>query len=118
MARKKGSTDYPLEIKVQAVKMCLEEGRSYTDITQILGIRDPERVEHWVSLYRKEGEKALKKPRRGRPKKIKGEETPQQKIARLEMENALLKKYHAELQKLTGGKPGTGPFITSKPRTR
>ena len=118
MARKKGSTDYDLETKKQAIRMYLEEGVSYKEITRILSIRDPRRAKRWVSLFRRGGEGALKKPHRGRPRKQKGEETLEQKVKRLEMENDLLKKYHAELRKLTGEKPGTEPFTMTGKSTR
>jgi transposase len=118
MARKKGSKDYDIETKKQAIRMFMKEGLSYQEITRILSIRDPKRVKRWVFLYREGGEEALKKPRRGRPRKQKGEETLEQKVKRLEMENDLLKKYHAELRKLTGGKPDTEPFTMSGKSTR
>jgi transposase-like protein len=59
--------------------------------------------------YRKEGKKAFeRKPRSGligRPPK---KENQAAYIARLEMENALLKKFHAELRKMELAKRNIG----------
>jgi len=66
MARKKGSKDYPLETKLEAIRLREEEGLLYQEITEKLEIRDPGRVKTWMRIYRKEGIGGLKKPRRGR----------------------------------------------------
>ena len=69
MARTKGSKDYPLETKLEAIRLKEEEGLLYREITEKLDIRDPGRVKAWMRIYREEGTGGLKKPRRGRPKK-------------------------------------------------
>lgn len=94
MARRKGSKDYPKELKLQAVRMHLDEGKPYAEITQALGIRDPKRVQRWLAQYGREGEAAFGKPRRGRPPK---ENSPEAYIKQLEMENTLLKALRIEL---------------------
>ena len=94
MARKKGSKDYPLETKLEAVRM-YEEGLPYKEITEKLEIRDPKRVKNWMRVYRKEGKTGLKKPRRGRPKKNRN--SLEEQIKQLEMENTLLKALAIEL---------------------
>jgi transposase-like protein len=96
MTGKKGQVHYPLEIKLEAVRLREEEGYPYTEITKRLGIRDPGRVEVWVRQYRLEGKSAFLKPK-GRPKK---KEDLEAEVKRLRMENFLLKKFHAELRKL------------------
>jgi len=63
MARKKGSKDYSLEIKLEAIRLWEEEDLSYKEITAKLAIRDPKRVKEWMRIYRKEGQAGLKKPR-------------------------------------------------------
>ena len=68
MPRKKGSKDYPLEIKLEAIRLREEEGLTYKVITEKLGIRDPRRASVWLKIYRTEGVEGLKKPRRGRPR--------------------------------------------------
>ena len=103
MSGKKGSTHYKAEVKEQAVRMFLEEKLTYQSIAELLEIRDPARIKHWVHDYRKEGALGLHKAK-GRRKKV---EDQAAYIARLEMENTLLKKFHAELRKLTKDKAGT-----------
>jgi transposase-like protein len=104
MAGKKGMKHYSRELKEQAVRMALEEGRGYADITQTLGIRDQWRVRRWVYAYRKEGADAFAKPK-GRPRKS---ASPQDELARLRMENELLKKFHSELRQLGLAKRNIG----------
>jgi transposase len=95
MARKKGSKDYPLETKLEAIRLREEEGLLYQEITEKLEIRDPGRVKTWMRIYRKEGKGGLKKPRRGRPKKDR--DSLEERIKYLEMENTLLKALAIEL---------------------
>jgi transposase len=95
MVRKKGSKDYPLKTKLEAIRLFEEEGLTKKEITEQLGIRDPRRVKVWLSIYRKEGEQGLKKPRRGRPKKDRN--SLEERIRQLEMENTLLKALAIEL---------------------
>jgi transposase-like protein len=95
MAGKKGMRHYKKETKLLAVQLYLERGKSQEQIAQELGLPRKELVEQWVHRYRHEGEIGFCKPI-GRPRK-----SPQSQkayIARLEMENALLKKYHTELR--------------------
>jgi len=95
MGRKKGSKDYPLEIKLEAVRLVEEEGLPYKEITEKLSIRDPDRLKKWMRTYRREGAGGLKKPRKGRPKK--DLDSPEERIRRLEMENTILKALAIEL---------------------
>ena len=97
MSGTKGMLHYDLETKQKAVAMFLEEHRSYATIAQELGIRKAERIEVWVKMYRREGESSFHKPI-GRPRK---EERAQRELERLRMENALLKKFQAELRKVS-----------------
>ena len=96
MAGIKGMTHYDILVKQEAVRLYLEEGISYRQIGAQLGIRKAERIEKWVSQYRHEGAAGISKPK-GRPRKKPMDEKAY--IARLEMENKLLKKLHAELRK-------------------
>ena len=95
MARKKGSTDYAIETKLEAVRLRDVDGLSYKDITKRLAIRDPNRVKAWMRIYRKEGAARLKKARRGRPRKDRN--GLEAWIKQLEMENTLLKALAIEL---------------------
>ena len=98
MTGKKGSTHYPLAIKLEAVRLFLEEGRTRAEITKLLGLRSKKRVEAWVSQYRHEAD-AFQKPI-GRPRKTpNGAESVQEELKRLRMENDLLKKFQAEVRK-------------------
>jgi transposase len=93
--RKKGSKDYPIEMKIEANRLWQEEGLVQKEITKRMGIRDPGRVRKWLCIYRKEGIAGLNKPRRGRPKK--GHNGLEDRIKQLEMENTLLKALVIEL---------------------
>ncbi len=104
MAGKKGMTHYSRELKLRAVQMYLEDGMPYAAITESLSIRDPGRVQLWVRAYRQEGAAAFTKPI-GRPRK---KHTLESEVARLRMENALLKKFHSELRKLELAKRNIG----------
>ncbi len=103
MSGKKGMVHYSAETKEEAVRLFLEEGVTYQAIADRLGIRKAMRIKKWVQDYRREGELGLHKVK-GRPRK---KEDQAAYIARLEMENALLKKFHEELRKLSKPKPGT-----------
>lgn len=94
---------YEAAMKEEAVSLFLEEGLTYQAIAERLGIRKGKRIKVWVQDDRKEGELGLHKVK-GRPRK---QEDQAAYIARLEMENALLKKFHEELRKLSKPKSGT-----------
>ena len=96
MSGTKGMQHYEREEKEKAVRIYLEEHRSYSQIAKELGIRKPGRIKAWVGMYRKEGEASFIKPI-GRPRK---DEREARELERLRMENALLKKFQAELRKL------------------
>lgn len=108
MSGKKGMKHYPVEVKLEAVRQFYEEGKTQAVITQALGLRSEDRVETWVRQYRREGAQGLCKPI-GRPRKIVDEKS---RIARLEMENGLLKKYHTELRKEVLAKRNIGLSTT------
>jgi transposase-like protein len=110
---------YPKEVKLEAIRMYYEEGMSQRAITEALGIRDQYRVKKWIKAYRHEGLAAFDKMKNrvslGRsPKK----ENTQAYIARLEMENALLKKYHTELRKQVLAKRNIGSSTTTDKNTK
>lgn len=96
MAGTKGMTHYPIESKLQAVRLHEEEGLTYAEVATQLGLRKADRIEVWVRQFKQEGEAGLKKKGSGRPRKARND---QERIAQLEMENALLKKFHTELRK-------------------
>jgi len=110
---------YPKEVKLEAIRMYYEEGMTQGAITEALGIRDPYRVKKWIKAYRREGLAAFDRMQNrvslGRPPK---KENTQTYIARLEMENALLKKYHTELRKQVLAKRNIGSSITKDKNTK
>ena len=119
MAGKKGMKHYPLAMKLEAIGLHEEEGKSYQEITALLKIRDRKRVEKWLREHRREGNAAFGRgavqKKRGRPPK---NESTEAYIARLEMENDLLKKFHAELRKLEHAKRNIGSSTTKKNDTK
>ena len=102
MAGKKGMTHYPAELKQRAVTLYLEGGQSYRVIAADLGIREAARIEKWVQAYRREGVMGLCKAQ-GRPRR-----QSQDELARLQMENTLLKKWHSELRRTMRAKRNIG----------
>jgi len=114
MTGRKRMKDYPVEVKLEAIRLFFEEGKTRAEIAQVLGLRCKRPVERWVRLYRQEGELAFTHPR-GRPRKVQNEST---RIQQLEMENALLKKYHTELRKSLLAKRNIGSSGTTERNTK
>jgi len=119
MAGKKGMKHYPVATKREAVRLYQEEGKSYKEITELLKIADPWRVKKWLRDYRRKGEAAFHRD----PQSYKGGHPPKREnteayIARLEMENDLLKKFHAELRKLELAKRNIGLSTTKRKNTK
>ena len=96
MSGKKGMTHYTKQTKLEAVRLYLEEGISRTEIAEQLGLRRAKIVNRWVQRYHQEGPATFDKPK-GRPPKR--EESLEEEVRRLRMENDLLKKFRAELRK-------------------
>jgi len=119
MAGKKGMKHYPVATKLEAVRLYREEGKSYKEITELLEIADRGRVKKWLRDYRRKGEAAFHRD----PQSYKGgrplqRENVEAYIARLEMENDLLKKFHAELRKLELAKRNIGLSTTKRKNTK
>ena len=81
---------------------------TYREIAEQLEIRKAERIKVWVRHYRQEGIEAFHH-RIGRPRKAGNENSY---IARLEMENKLLKKLQSELRKDMLAKRDIGQLTT------
>lgn len=107
MAGKKGSKHYPFATKLLAVHLFLDEGQRQAEIIQKLGLSRKDLVGDWVHQYRQEGEAGLSK-KGGRPKKDPASD--QARIAQLEMENELLKKFYTELRKVELARRNIGSF--------
>ena len=90
MSGKKGMRHYPVETKLEAVRLHFEEGRTYAEIAQALELREKGRLKTWIREYRREAECAFTKPI-GRPRKQ--VESEQAELEWLRMENVLLKNF-------------------------
>ena len=115
MSGKKGMKHYPKEVKLEAVRMFLEEGMTRREVKAALGLRSEGLVKRWVGQYRREGVEAFYKPK-GRPRKQ--AESEQAELERLRMENALLKKYHSELRKEMLAKRNIGSSTSTEKYTK
>ena len=109
---------YLKAIKLAAVRL-FQEGKTHGEITQALGIRDGQRTKKWIRAYREKGVEAFEAvTRKGvkgrRPKK----ENTKAYIARLEMEVALLKKFHTELREGSLAQRNIGRSTTTEQTTR
>jgi transposase-like protein len=114
MAGTKGMTHYPVATKLEAVRLHEEEGLTYEQVAAQLDLRKADRIEKWVRQYREEGTAGLSKKGSGRPRKA---HTVQDRIAQLEMENALLKKFHTELRKAMLARRDIGLLNTTEEST-
>lgn len=115
MSGQKGMKKYPTETKLEAVRLFYEEGKTHAEIANLMGLAHKERVEVWVRQYRREGVVGLSKVQ-GRPRKQ--AESQQAELDRLRMENALLKKFQAELRKDVLAKRNIGSSTTTEPSTK
>jgi transposase-like protein len=102
---------YPFETKLAAVHLHEEGSLSNAEIAKRLGLRQAARIRIWARRYQAEGEAGLRKQGSGRPRKARGDED---RMARLEMENALLKKFHTELRKLMPARRDIGSSSTTE----
>ena len=114
MAGTQGMTHYPVATKLEAVRLHEEEGLTYAQVAAQLKLRKADRIELWVRQYREAGEAGLNKKGSGRPRKAC---TDQERIAQLEMENALLKKLHTELRKVMLARRDIGSSNTTEEDT-
>jgi transposase len=115
MSGTKGMKHYSLEVKLQAIHLHEEDGLTYAEVATHLGLRKAGRIKVWVCQYRHEGEAGLAKKGSGRPPKV---DTEEKRIAQLERENALLKKFHSELRKATLARRNIGSSNTTEEPTR
>jgi transposase-like protein len=113
MSGTKGMTHYPPGVKLEAMQLHEEAGLSFAQIAEQLGIRQAARIKAWYRAYRREGELAFHKPI-GRPRKAEPELVS---LARLRMENALLKKFRTELRKAMLAKRNIGLSNTTERNT-
>lgn len=106
-------TSYSLQFKMDVLNYMNETGTSSYDAAAIFNISSPRLIRNWRSKLEQGGIGALEQKKKGRPpvkkkaKKIDSKksiptegsiEALQEKISRLEMENAYLKKLNALVQ--------------------
>src|SRR6185295_3815498 len=109
---------YTKEIKLEAVRL-FEAGKTHGEITEGLGIRDGQRTKKWIRVYREKGAEGFEKVgRKGKGGRRPQKEKPQAYIARLEMEVALLKKFHTELREVPLAQRNIGRFTTTEQTNR
>lgn len=93
--KEKWMKEYSNEFKLKVIKEALQ-GYSSAYLAEKYKIRNASLIRQWKNNYLKNGEqsiKHMKKQGSGRVK-INKTETLEEKVKRLEMENAVLKKYH------------------------
>ncbi|WP_064203460.1 helix-turn-helix domain-containing protein [Brevibacillus brevis] len=81
---------YPESLKVEAVRLHVEEGWSYRKIAEHLGVQDKYRVRTWMRKYRENGDASFKDGR-GNPHRVETEQN--REIRRLQLEVDVLKKW-------------------------
>jgi len=92
----RATKSYSPEVKLAAVRMHVEEGKTLPATLEHFGIRNRSQLKRWCALYREGGPEALEPGPKGRRKKPEppppAEETLDERCRRLEVENAYLKK--------------------------
>ncbi|EGG38430.1 hypothetical protein HMPREF9412_2618 [Paenibacillus sp. HGF5] len=79
---------YSKEVKLEAIRLHVEEKWTYRQINEHLGIQDKDRMKRWMRKYREQGEFGLL-DQRGRRKEYMDQDRYVQKLKR---ENEMLKK--------------------------
>ena len=111
----KGMTHYAVATKLEAVRLHEAEGLTYAEVATRLGLRKAKRIKIWVRQHKHDGEAGLNKKGSGRPRKACND---QERIEQLEMENALLKKFHTELRKIMLARRDIGSSNTTAEATQ
>ena len=96
--------NYPQQLKQAAVEKFLA-GTPKAEIILEFGISTRSVFDRWVAAYRKDGPTGLVPKPRGRRRSVVGKESLEAKVYRLEMENALLKKFQALVAKEKAAQP-------------
>ncbi len=112
MGSRKGIKNFPDDVKVEAVRLFLEEGLSRAEVAAKVGVKHPKQIQRWVRCYRREGVAGLRKPKGGRRRETRSE------VERLRMEVALLKKFHTELREVQLAQRNIGRSTTCEAHTK
>lgn len=92
---------YPLDLKLEAVRMFLDEGLAKPQVMEKLGIKSKSALERWIRDYRAGGADALapkprgRRPRPASPAYATREEELEARVRELELENEILKRASA-----------------------
>ena len=106
IGRPRKNNRYPQEFKLRVVEAYLRGDSDYKALALEHGVHNSAQIRDWVKRYREGGEDALVVHPSGRRRKEPvGEETLEQRCARLEMEVEILKRMAASATDLsaTGG---------------
>lgn len=92
MPAKKGQKfkHYPESLKLEAIRLHVDEGWSYSKITDHLRVHEKTRVKVWMRKYREKGATAFE-DRRGDPHRVETEQ--ERELRRLYLEVDVLKKW-------------------------
>lgn len=115
MGAEKERRKYSAELKLDVVRLFIEEKKTRREIAELLDIENTDYIKMWVRKYRREGAAAFTKVL-GRPKK--DTESLEAEVKRLRMENDLLKKLQSESLKIMLAKRDIGPSTTTGKRTK
>lgn len=95
-------TKYAWETKAAAARAVVDEGMSKPEAMAAFGVASRTPLDSWCRLYRKGGPDALRPKPKGRPKGASAEAAPrtreqelEERVRKLEAENAYLKKLEA-----------------------
>lgn len=89
--------NYSPQLKIEAVEKFLS-GIPKSEVVAEFGISSRALFDRWVRIYRTSGPEGLQARQKGRPGKDSRPETLEERIAFLEMENEILKKWVALAQ--------------------
>ncbi|MVX61410.1 helix-turn-helix domain-containing protein [Enterorhabdus mucosicola] len=113
MGSKKKTYDY--ETRLAAARAHVDDGRTLQDVMAAYGVASRAPVQRWCRLYREGGAEALRPKPKGRPPGSRARPAPktreqelEERVRKLEAENAYLKKLaalRAEKRLRTGKRP-------------
>lgn len=92
---------YSQDLKLEAVRMFLDDGMTKSRIMEELGIKSKTALERWIREYRAGGAAALepkprgRRPKPGKPAYATREEELEARVRELELENEILKRISA-----------------------
>lgn len=104
---------YSEEMKKEAVRLHVEDGWTYRQITEHFGIQDKDRVKKWMRKFRELGDYGLL-DQRGRKEEYRDQD---RYVIRLKRENEVLKKC-LKIWKQEVSKPNTKLLSWPRPTSR